>query len=250
MTSHFLDEVFVEKFKCHSQLTVNGFKHINVFSGKNNVGKTAFLEFLNENNQHKNTGFIRDSFFEFEFKKSTIRTANPRTEFVDNLLEVQEKLEKDNIFSEVKNIINSFDLTSPEWKLDYNSSTPTLYQDNQIIEITSKGFLHIVHVIFALYACKDGYLCIDDVANIVHHSQLEKFWKLIFNLAIKNNVQIFCTTINLEIIKIFAEISKNYPNKSAYFEICRNQHFGVIKVIKHEQNTLNFELDRNIDIRG
>lgn len=42
--NHFLKQIEIEKFKCFSNFKAEGFKRVNLIGGKNNVGKTAFME--------------------------------------------------------------------------------------------------------------------------------------------------------------------------------------------------------------
>ncbi len=44
MSDHFLSFIEIEKFKCFSNFKAEGFKRVNLIGGKNNVGKTAFME--------------------------------------------------------------------------------------------------------------------------------------------------------------------------------------------------------------
>lgn len=44
MSQHFIDNIKIENFKCFEDLEITGFKRVNLFGGKNNVGKTALLE--------------------------------------------------------------------------------------------------------------------------------------------------------------------------------------------------------------
>ena len=44
MSQHFIDDIKIENFKCFENLEITGFKRVNLFGGKNNVGKTALLE--------------------------------------------------------------------------------------------------------------------------------------------------------------------------------------------------------------
>jgi len=51
MNEHFLTSINIEQFKCFHDFSANGFKRVNLIGGKNNIGKTAFLEaaFINVN---------------------------------------------------------------------------------------------------------------------------------------------------------------------------------------------------------
>jgi len=44
MNNHFLTEIEIKQFKCFSNFKAEGFKRVNLIGGKNNVGKTAFME--------------------------------------------------------------------------------------------------------------------------------------------------------------------------------------------------------------
>lgn len=44
MSEHFLRNIHIKKFKCFSDFEASGFGRVNLIGGKNNVGKTAFLE--------------------------------------------------------------------------------------------------------------------------------------------------------------------------------------------------------------
>lgn len=44
MNNHFLTKIEIKQFKCFSDLKATGFKRVNLIGGKNNVGKTAFME--------------------------------------------------------------------------------------------------------------------------------------------------------------------------------------------------------------
>ena len=44
MNDHFLTEIEIKQFKCFSDFKASGFKRVNLIGGKNNIGKTAFME--------------------------------------------------------------------------------------------------------------------------------------------------------------------------------------------------------------
>ncbi len=44
MNEHFITEIEIKNFKCFKDFTAEGFKRVNLIGGKNNVGKTAFME--------------------------------------------------------------------------------------------------------------------------------------------------------------------------------------------------------------
>ena len=48
MNDAFIKNIKIKKYKCFENFEVDGFKRINLIGGKNNIGKTAFLEALEE----------------------------------------------------------------------------------------------------------------------------------------------------------------------------------------------------------
>ena len=44
MSEHFIKEIEIKNFKCFKGFKAEGFGRVNLIGGKNNVGKTAFME--------------------------------------------------------------------------------------------------------------------------------------------------------------------------------------------------------------
>lgn len=49
MTRHFIEHIRIKNFKCFEDLQIKGLARVNLFGGKNNVGKTALLEAIELN---------------------------------------------------------------------------------------------------------------------------------------------------------------------------------------------------------
>ena len=47
MDSHFLTDIDIIDFKCFQNFSAKGFKRINLIGSKNDIGKTTFIEKLN-----------------------------------------------------------------------------------------------------------------------------------------------------------------------------------------------------------
>jgi AAA15 family ATPase/GTPase len=77
MNNTFIDNIKIKRYKCFKDLEVNGFKRINLIGGKNNIGKTAFLEacylLSNSFNASEPTGSsLNRDWFHFEIIKLLI----------------------------------------------------------------------------------------------------------------------------------------------------------------------------------
>jgi predicted ATPase len=73
------------------------------------------------------------------------------------------------------------------------------------------GMLRILQLILKVFSAKDGILLIDEFENGLHYSIQSKVWELLFELAVKLNIQVFATTHSWDCIESFAKtaIEKN-----------------------------------------
>jgi AAA15 family ATPase/GTPase len=93
-------------------------------------------------------------------------------------------------------------------------------------------------------------ILIDEIENGIHHTVQRDFWRFLFILAEKSDVQIFATTHSLEMLKAFADVSKDFSDNGAYFELFRRKSTNEIDFNLHDLDTLNYELSNEIAVRG
>lgn len=67
------------------------------------------------------------------------------------------------------------------------------------------GMLRILQLILKVFSAKDGILLIDEFENGLHYSIQSKVWELLFELAVKLNIQVFATTHSWDCIESFAK---------------------------------------------
>lgn len=67
------------------------------------------------------------------------------------------------------------------------------------------GASRLFGVAAALASARDGLLLIDEAENGIHHTVQNDFWRIIFKMAIDNNIQVFATTHSLDCVKGFAQ---------------------------------------------
>ena len=79
MNTHFITEIEIKNFKCFEDFKAEGFGRVNLIGGRNNVGKTAFMEACYLNCNSKEEWFVsalgkiiikRDNFFWVNFYKT------------------------------------------------------------------------------------------------------------------------------------------------------------------------------------
>ncbi len=109
MSEHFIKNIEIEKFKCFDNFKAEGFERVNLITGENNVGKTAFMEacfllssafnIFKEHNYNKNTGAKIDRvWFEFELIKLLLEVQQNRekSDFILAWLKEESKINTDN----------------------------------------------------------------------------------------------------------------------------------------------------------
>ena len=134
MSEHFIKNIEIRNFKCFEDFKAEGFGRVNLIGGKNNVGKTAFMEalYLSRGGECNNTlGKVFSSLIKILNLRSKILQEN----------------DFDNIFSYLDNI--SFFIKSNQGLLNFQALTEytendTIYFENFIsiqgIKFTNKNY--------------------------------------------------------------------------------------------------------------
>jgi AAA15 family ATPase/GTPase len=73
---------------------------------------------------------------------------------------------------------------------------------------------------------------------------------MLFKLCQHHNIQLFATTHSREMITAFEEVCEEFKGEGAYFEMARHAKTNQIIGIKHDIDTLEYELATNTPIRG
>lgn len=95
-------------------------------------------------------------------------------------------------------------------------------------------------------------LLIDEIENGLHYTVHKEFWRYIFNLASKFDVQVFATTHSGEMISSFSEILKDesFASDGVYLELFRSKFTNSIDYNLHDGKTLSYELANRLTVRG
>jgi len=116
------------------------------------------------------------------------------------------------------------------------------------------GVAKILSIIASLNELKNGILIIDEIDNGLHYSALEILWKLIFQMCLENNNQLFITTHNYEVLKYLVKFI-NSNKKEKYADIVNCYSLAKIpgnelKSYKYNFEELSYSISNNIEIRG
>ncbi len=71
-----------------------------------------------------------------------------------------------------------------------------------------EGMLRVLQLALKVFPAKGGFLLIDEFESGLHYSVQEKIWALVFELAVKLDIQVFATTHSWDCIENFAKVAK------------------------------------------
>ena len=77
------------------------------------------------------------------------------------------------------------------------------------------GAVRVFSIGVAIAYCKGGILIVDEAENGIHHGKQINVWRMIFETAIENDVQIFATTHSWDCVYAFALAAREYDDDTA-----------------------------------
>jgi AAA15 family ATPase/GTPase len=95
---------------------------------------------------------------------------------------------------------------------------------------------------------------IDEIDTGIHYSRMKHFLKTIFQIADKNEVQLFMTTHSLECQQAFAEVFEEadmvqHQTRARQFTLIEKPD-GQVTAIKRDWKQLEFALETDNETRG
>ena len=104
MSEHFVKNIDIIKFKCFDNFSASGFSRVNLISGKNNVGKTAFVEAVYVNVFAKTIESFATCLYAVKFMRENINVLSNNV-FSDTYLHDNVAfMEAINIYQSISNI--------------------------------------------------------------------------------------------------------------------------------------------------
>jgi AAA15 family ATPase/GTPase len=128
MNNHFLNKIEIKQFKCFANFKAEGFKRVNLISGKNNVGKTAFIEACYINVYGKTVDFLIAKITNIKFMRES-------TNLIGNQLDTQSFLDSTKHFYVISNVNKiTYDLKERDARKEYaikinSESESIIYND-------------------------------------------------------------------------------------------------------------------------
>ena len=118
-----------------------------------------------------------------------------------------------------------------------------------LLNTMGEGINHILRTLLALVHCENGYLFIDEFATGLHWSVQATLWKMIFQLSIKLNIQIFATTHSLDTVSAFQEIAKDDEADVAIIKLQSFPKKNKIKAVHFKTEDIMIAVEQNIEVR-
>jgi AAA15 family ATPase/GTPase len=135
MSEHFIKNIEIKNYKCFNDFKAEGFGRVNLIGGKNNVGKTAFMEAVYVNVQAQDIKEMVGSL-------STIKYMRERLNFVDGK-EIYRKINNTKVYIEQSNnIYTKSNINLASFKIEDNLGIKIyIFKfNNKIIKVNSNNF--------------------------------------------------------------------------------------------------------------
>ncbi len=122
------------------------------------------------------------------------------------------------------------------------------------ISIFGESVTRATQILLEISKYKGNRLMIDEIDTGIHYSRMKKFLKTIFQVAEKNEVQLFITTHSLECQQAFAEVFEEsdmaqFQSKARQYTLIERPD-GQITAIKRNWEQLEFALQTDNETRG
>jgi len=122
------------------------------------------------------------------------------------------------------------------------------------ISIFGESVTRATQILLEISKFRGKRLMIDEIDTGIHYSRMKHFLKTIFQVAVKNEVQLFMTTHSLECQQAFAEVFEapdmlqHQQNARQYTLIEKPD--GQVTAIKRDWKQLEFALETDNETRG
>lgn len=88
------------------------------------------------------------------------------------------------------------------------------------------GMYRVLQLVLSAIKARAGFLLIDEFESGLHYAVQGKVWKLLFDLARSNDMQIFATTHSSDCVQAFAEVAQAHPSQGALLRMERDAETG------------------------
>ncbi len=100
----------------------------------------------------------------------------------------------------------------------------------------------------SLVSVENGVLLVDEMDTGFHYSGLTKMWRLIFEISVKRNVQVFATTHSWDCVKSFQKAFADTTDDSGVL-IRLERRDDAIRSVSYSKEELDIAIRQNIEVR-
>ncbi len=284
MSEHFIREIEIKNFKCFKDFKAEGFGRVNLIGGKNNVGKTAFMEAVYITNSKKNlrniistryvadilwdlwreigkkfiNNFIKEKIESYEKIKLKTNIDNLNINIVFKSSNKATKNIYENLYSSIiKNeledrldsYIKEFDENIEKFRII--NSQPYCKKNGKFYNLNEfgDGLGKFIYFIMLLLSEKESIILLDEMENGIHYTQLDRLWEIILTISKEQNIQVLATTHSKECIESYARVAKKLEDREITFiEMCKREE--DIKAFVYPYDWFIDEIEQEHEVRG
>ena len=121
------------------------------------------------------------------------------------------------------------------------------------INLMGDGIRKIVSFLTSIYECRGGVVLIDELSNGFHYSVMKPMWDIVIRAAVKNDVQIFATTHDVDSIKGFQKaasgVKDNDGNDIATSFKLQRISDDELRAYRFNIEQLGFAIEQEMEVR-
>ena len=287
--NHFIKNIEIKNFKCFEDFKAEGFGRVNLIGGKNNVGKTAFMEAVYINSSKEDleqiigtiiisryfSDIFADLFFEvgkkfidnFIKEKSKDYTnsqieSNLKNLKVNTIFKNNNKAHKqgyDFFYSLIieNELEDKFDSYLKEFdnsieKFRIINSQPNCKKNGDFYNLNEfgDGLGKFISFIITLLSQSNSIILIDEIENGIHYTNLDKLWEIILTISKEQNVQVFATTHSKECIESYYRVAKKLEDKDITYSIITRLKSGKLHHSLYNYALIENSMEQEHEVRG
>ncbi|MDE2725882.1 MAG: AAA family ATPase [Gemmatimonadota bacterium] len=115
------------------------------------------------------------------------------------------------------------------------------------LQSLGNGALHLAGVALALTNSRDGFLLIDEAENGIHHSVQRDYWRMVFETAQANNVQVLATTHSFDCLRGFAQAMTDCEDIDGALVRLEREN-GTLRAVEYSERNIKAIAKQRIDI--
>lgn len=111
------------------------------------------------------------------------------------------------------------------------------------------GLRSYISIICSFYACKNGYLFIDEIDNGIYYEHFDRLWEIILTLSKEMNCQVFTTTHSKEMLESFARVAKKLKEEDVSYTLLLKNKEQELKTISYDYEMLEYSMSQEHEVR-